>query len=81
MDRSERFCKIDQMLAGRGVVPVEDFLAELSVSLATFKRDLEYLRDRLNAPILWDRDAGGYRYESKGKDGPVIPPEISVKQK
>lgn len=70
MDRSERFCKIDQMLAGRGIVPVEVFLAELGVSLATFKRDLEYLRDRLNAPILWDRDAGGYRYESKGKSAP-----------
>lgn len=72
MDRSERFYKIDQMLAARGVVPVEDFLSELNVSPATFKRDLEYLRDRLNAPILWDRDAGGYRYEAKGKTGPTF---------
>ena len=35
----------------------------LEVSLATLKRDIQYLRDRLNAPIIWDRDAGGYRYE------------------
>lgn len=72
MDRSERFYKIDQMLAARGVVPVEDFMAELNISQATFKRDLEYLRDRLNAPIFWDRDAGGYRYEAKGKTGPTF---------
>lgn len=63
MDRTERFYKIDRMLQARPVVPIEDFLAELDVSLATFKRDLEYMRDRLNAPIVWDRDQGGYRFE------------------
>jgi Predicted transcriptional regulator len=72
LDRSERFYKIDQMLTARHVVPVDDFLAELDVSLATFKRDLEYLRDRLNAPILWDRDAGGYRYDVQRNTGPAF---------
>lgn len=72
MDRSERFCKIDQMLVARRVVPTEDFMAELGVSLATFKRDLEYLRDRFNAPICWDREAGGYRYDSKVQNGPAF---------
>ena len=72
MDRSERFYKIDQMLAARGIVPLADFLAELDISLATFKRDLEYLRDRLNAPIIWDRQAGGYRYQSAKQSGPAF---------
>lgn len=72
MDRSERFYKIDHMLAARSVVPLADFLAELNISLATFKRDLEYLRDRLNAPIIWDRDAGGYRYQSAKQSGPAF---------
>jgi predicted DNA-binding transcriptional regulator YafY len=27
-------------------------------------RDLEYMRDRFNAPVIWDADARGYRYES-----------------
>src|SRR3954470_11198472 len=63
VDRTERFYKIDQMLQGRPVVPIRDFMDELGVSLATFKRDLEYMRDRLNAPIVWDRDANGYRFE------------------
>lgn len=62
MDRTERFYRIDQLLNEHRVVPIETFLAELGISRATFKRDLEYLRDRLNAPIEWDRDTGGYRF-------------------
>ena len=42
----------------------EVLLHELGVSYATFKRDLEYLRERFNAPIVWDRDAGGYRFDA-----------------
>ncbi len=64
MDRTERFYHIDRLLNERRVVPVQVFLDELEVSLATFKRDLEYLRERFNAPIVWDRDAGGYRFEA-----------------
>jgi predicted DNA-binding transcriptional regulator YafY len=62
MDRTERFYQIDQMLQAAGPVPIERFLDTLGVSRATFKRDLEYMRDRLNAPIEWDRFDGGYRY-------------------
>lgn len=64
MNRTERLYRIDHLLQERRVVPVHVFLDELEVSLATFKRDLEYLRDRLNAPIIWDRDVGGYRFEN-----------------
>ncbi|MCG2583958.1 YafY family protein [Massilia sp. TS11] len=66
MDRTERLKKIERLLRERTVVPLQDFLHELEVSKATFKRDLEYLRDRLNAPIDWDRDAGGYRLGEAG---------------
>lgn len=62
MDRTERFYRIDALLRERGVVPLGTFLEELEVSRATFKRDLEYLRDRLHAPIEWDRGARGYRF-------------------
>ncbi len=70
MDRTERFYKIDQLLNARSVVPVKDFLEELGISLATFKRDIEYMRSRFNAPIEWDRGAGGYRLVRAGKAGP-----------
>lgn len=66
MDRIERFYKIESLLNTRTIVPLEVFLEDLEVSHATFKRDLEYLRDRFNAPIIWDRDAGGYRFEEAG---------------
>ena len=66
MDRTERFYKIDQLLqTRRPVVPVRVFLDELGISLATFKRDLEYMRERLNAPIVWDRDAGAYHFDEE----------------
>ncbi len=71
MNRTERFYKIDQMLHERRVVPIEVFLEELDVSRATFKRDMEYMRDRLHAPIVWDRDAGGYCFENIHATGPA----------
>ena len=71
MDRTERFYKIDHMIRERGIVPVKDFLTELEVSLATFKRDIEYMRSRHYAPIVWDRDENGYRFAEKSKDEPA----------
>ncbi len=72
MNRLERVYKIDQMLQERKVVPRSVFLDELEVALATFKRDLAYMRDRLNAPVIWDRDLNGYRFadESQKRLGP-----------
>ena len=68
MDRTERFHLIDQMLQNRRYVTRQQFLDTLEVSLATFKRDLEYLRDRLGAPIVWDREQRAYCYE-RNDDG------------
>ena len=63
MDRTERFHLIDQMLCNRRVVSRAQFLDALEISPATFKRDIEYLRDRLAAPIVWDRERRGYCYQ------------------
>lgn len=63
MDRTERFYKIDQLINERKLVPFKDLQDELEISRATLKRDLEYMRNRLNAPIIWDRDLGGYRFD------------------
>jgi predicted DNA-binding transcriptional regulator YafY len=69
MDRTERFYKIDQMIHERRLVTLADLMGALEVSRATLKRDLEYMRNRLNAPIIWDRDAGGYRFDTPHADG------------
>ena len=64
MDRTERFYKIERLLRSRGCVSFDALQAELSVSPATLKRDLQYLRDRLGAPISYDRADNGYRFET-----------------
>lgn len=71
MNRTERFYLIDQRLSGGASVSLRDFLDELGVSKATFKRDIEYLRDRFHAPIVWDRDTQGYRFARQPATGPV----------
>jgi predicted DNA-binding transcriptional regulator YafY len=71
MDRTERFYKIDQMIHERKLVSFAELMDALEISRATLKRDLEYMRNRLNAPILWDRDAGGYRFEAQQGDASV----------
>ena len=65
MDRTERFYKIDRLLKQNAFVPIRRFLEELEVSRATFKRDMEYMRSRLHAPIVWDRERNGYRLEAQ----------------
>ena len=63
MDRTERFYKIDQLLNDRRAVSIDTLIEEMGISKATVKRDIEYMRDRLNAPITWDRSLRGYRFD------------------
>lgn len=62
MNRTERFYLIDQMLSDRKVVSRQEMIDVLGISWATLKRDLAYLKDRFNAPIIHDREVGGYRF-------------------
>lgn len=70
MDRLERFYRIEHLLQDNKVVPFYSLQEELEVSPATLKRDIEYMRSRFNAPIIWDRAARGYRFEESRKYGP-----------
>ena len=65
MSLSERIYQIDQLLNGRNFVTFQELIDRLEVSRATLKRDLAYMRDRLNAPIIFDRDLGGYRLDKQ----------------
>ena len=62
MDRTERIYRIELLLKSRGCVSFAALQDELAVSPATLKRDLQYLRDRLSAPIVYDAFANGYRF-------------------
>lgn len=60
MSQTERIHQIVHLLeSSRRPVPIARLLSELEVSRATFKRDIEYLRDRLGAPIEWQRGGAG----------------------
>jgi predicted DNA-binding transcriptional regulator YafY len=68
MDRLERLYRIHGLLRSRRFVSTQDFLDDLEISRATFKRDLEVLRDRLHAPIVFDRQREAYRYDDTVAD-------------
>jgi len=70
VNQTERLYQIDHLIRNRRVVPFEALQAALGVSRATLKRDLQHLRDRLNAPIVFDRDEGGYRLNVDKGTGP-----------
>jgi predicted DNA-binding transcriptional regulator YafY len=69
LGRTERLYAIDRLLRDRGSLSLDEFLASLEVSRATFRRDLDYLRDRLHAPIVWDPAERKYKLGgSSGQD-------------
>lgn len=70
MNQTERFYKIEQLLHERKVVNFQQLQDAVEVSRATLKRDLQYLRDRLNAPIVYDRDLAGYRFDTPDRFAP-----------
>lgn len=76
MDRSERFHRIDRLLRARRSVNFRELRDELGISPATLKRDLEYLRDRMGAPIRWDRDLRGYCYDNSPTERPYALPGL-----
>lgn len=69
MGNTDRLYRIERLIRQRGIITFDTLLEELEVSRATLKRDLAYLRDRMGAPIEYDRFAGGYRFSAQGQDG------------
>lgn len=65
MNKTERIFKIEQLIAARRIVSFVELLDELEVSRATLKRDLEYLRSRMKAPIVYDAELKGYRFDGR----------------
>lgn len=71
MDRTERFYRIELLIKSRGGVSFDELMDELEVSRATLKRDLQYLRDRMDAPIVYDRDDNVYRFQGAMPGAPA----------
>jgi len=64
MDRFDRIFELNRILqAARQPVSRRRLEAELECSRATVKRIIDDMRLYLNAPIVYDRDLNGYRYD------------------
>lgn len=64
MGQTERLYRIKSQLDAGRCLHKAVLLAELSISPATLKRDLAHLRDRMNAPIVFDRERNGWRLDA-----------------
>jgi predicted DNA-binding transcriptional regulator YafY len=60
MDRTERFYRIRRRLLDKGALTRREIEEDLEISHSTFKRDIDYMRDRLNVPIIWSPERMAY---------------------
>ena len=68
-NNTARLYRIEALIRSRGTISFKTLIDELEVSPATLKRDLEYLRSRMGAPIEYDRDSNGYRFDKDEQAG------------
>ena len=67
MGKTQRIYQIHQMMESRRFVTRQELIDRLEISWATLKRDLSMMRDEFNAPIIYDRELGGYRFDTEEK--------------
>lgn len=57
----DRLYRYKSLLTSRHAVSSQELMNAMDISIATLKRDMAALRDRLNIPVVYDRLLGGYR--------------------
>ena len=63
MDKFDRIFQLHVILSQRRTpIPLEELMAKLECSKSTLHRAINSLKDHLNAPVVFDADAGGYKY-------------------
>lgn len=60
MGREDRLRVIGQMLKTRRSLRPDELQTTLEVSRATVKRDIQFLRERMNMPLVWSDERGGW---------------------
>lgn len=64
MDKFDRIFEIHKILSSRRTpIPREDLMARLECNRSSLYRLLALMRDRLNAPIKYDAQRGGFYYD------------------
>jgi len=76
MNITERIFKIDQLLNQRESMTTEELTNRLGIHKSTLKRDVSFMKDNYNAPIIFDRFLGGYRFDKKKTGKPYELPGL-----
>lgn len=63
MGKTERIAWIHRVLQEKRQLSTKRVARQFEVSEKTVKRDIEYLRDRCDAPIVWNSSIHSYEYE------------------
>ena len=71
MERTQRIARINALLSRPQGASLSLLMSELEVSRATINRDLQVMRDGMNAPIVWDSFERVYRLKPNGHAGPA----------
>ena len=70
MDKFDRIYQLHKTFAGRRTaLSLPDLMERLGCSKASVYRLLDILRDNLGAPVVFDRELGGYRYAPESTGG------------
>ena len=63
MDKFDRIFQLHAILSTRRTpIPLEELMAKLECSKSTLHRAINALKYNLNAPVVFDANAGGYKY-------------------
>jgi len=62
MSQTERIFFIDRTIREHGGIAVSAIVSRFEICSRQAKRDIEYMRDRLDAPIVWSSDRRRYEY-------------------
>jgi proteasome accessory factor C len=76
VDKFDRIFQLHAILSSRRTaIPPEDLMAKLECSKSTLHRTINALKDYLNAPVVFDANAGGYRYakDAEGETAYELP--------
>jgi predicted DNA-binding transcriptional regulator YafY len=74
VDKFDRILQLHAILrARRTPIPLEDLMARLEGSKSTVLRAIATMKDHLNAPIVFDRERGGYQYDTAAGETYELP--------
>ena len=63
MDKFDRIFQLYAVLSQRRTpIPIDELTAKLECSKSTLHRTINALKHHLNAPVVCDKEAGGYHY-------------------